>query len=253
MKLIFLGSGAAFGVKNDNYHSNMILVADNNERFLIDCGADARHSLADQGLFYSDIDHVYISHLHSDHVGGLEWLALCKYFDPACNKPTIYAHPSILNIIWDHTLKGGLSTIQRVKTDLNFFFDIVKADQEGIFEWNGIKMQTVQSVHIMNNYEYMPSFGLIFKANDTNVFITTDTQFAPHQLYDLYRHADVIYQDCETLENPSGVHANYKELLTLDGSIKSKMWLYHYNSTVLPDAKADGFLGFVKKGQVFEF
>ena len=26
------------------------------------------------GLGYADIDAVYISHLHADHVGGLEWL-----------------------------------------------------------------------------------------------------------------------------------------------------------------------------------
>ncbi|MEM7589467.1 MAG: ribonuclease Z, partial [Myxococcota bacterium] len=28
---------------------------------------------------------------------------------------------------------------------------------------------------------------------------------------------------------------------------------YHYNSGKLPDAKKDGFLGFVKRGQVFDF
>jgi hypothetical protein len=31
------------------------------------------------------------------------------------------------------------------------------------------------------------------------------------------------------------------------------MWLYHYNPGHLPDARADGFRGFVKKGQVFDF
>jgi hypothetical protein len=31
------------------------------------------------------------------------------------------------------------------------------------------------------------------------------------------------------------------------------MWLYHYNTGDLPDAKNDGFLGYVQKGQIFEF
>lgn len=35
--------------------------------------------------------------------------------------------------------------------------------------------------------------------------------------------------------------------------IKAKMWLYHYSDGDLPDAKQDGFLGFVAKGQVFTF
>jgi len=31
------------------------------------------------------------------------------------------------------------------------------------------------------------------------------------------------------------------------------MWLYHYNDGELPYAITDGFLGFVKQGQVFDF
>ena len=40
-----------------------------------------RHSLREQQLTYMDIKNIYISHLHDDHTGGLEWLALTTYFD----------------------------------------------------------------------------------------------------------------------------------------------------------------------------
>jgi hypothetical protein len=45
------------------------------------------------------------------------------------------------------------------------------------------------------------------------------------------------------------------ELKSLPAALKAKMWLYHWNGsfTKLPDAKTDGFLGFVEKGQEFEF
>ena len=69
MKLIFLGSGSAFTVQDNNYHSNMLLVAPNDKKLLIDCGADVRFSLNEIGLTYKDINDVYISHLHSDHAG----------------------------------------------------------------------------------------------------------------------------------------------------------------------------------------
>ena len=254
MKLIFIGTGSAFDVNTKNYNSNMLLVnEDINEKFLIDCGSDARHALFEMGLTYRDIKNVYISHLHADHVGGMEWLALTRNFDAECDKPTLYAHPAIINSIWENTLKGGLSTIQGVKTDLNYFFNTKPADSHGVFMWNDIAMQTVQTVHVVENFKYMPSYGLIFTINGTRIFITTDTQFAPNQLRDFYLNVDIIFHDCETLDKPSGVHANFNELVTLDSSIKSKMWLYHYNSGSLPDAKAFGFLGFVKKGQIFEF
>ena len=35
--------------------------------------------------------------------------------------------------------------------------------------------------------------------------------------------------------------------------IKNKMWLYGYQAGVLPDAKKDGFCGFVECRQVFDF
>ena len=83
--------------------------------------------------------------------------------------------------------------------------------------------------------------------------MTTDTQFSPEQIKNFYDMADLIFQDCETGEFESGVHAHYEKLKTLPEEFKKKMWLYHYQDGGLPDAKADGFLGFVKMGQVFDY
>ena len=68
-----------------------------------------------------------------------------------------------------------------------------------------------------------------------------------------YRVADVVYQDCETSPFKSGVHAHYEDLKTLPGDIKSKMHLCHCNPDPTQDPVADGFAGFIKKGQVFEY
>jgi hypothetical protein len=82
--------------------------------------------------------------------------------------------------------------------------------------------------------------------------------FQPMRVMSEYDNSDIIFQDCETYDwqtgkSKSGVHAHYRELLTLPEEIRSKMWLYHYqDARPLPDAKADGFAGFVEQGQVFE-
>jgi hypothetical protein len=109
----------------------------------------------------------------------------------------------------------------------------------------------------MDGYEIVPSYGLIMRVHSSpsvgEVLLTTDTQFAPNQINDFYKRASVIFQDCETSPYKSGVHAHYSELVTLPVDTKKKMWLYHYQDGPLPDAKADGFAGFVKQGQIFEF
>lgn len=253
MKLTFLGSGSAFTVGCDNYHSNMILENDSHEKLLVDCGSDARLALHELGLTYADIKSVYISHLHADHCGGLEWLGFTTRFDPRCLKPDLFISDKIKDDLWKNSLSGGLSSVQGITADLSTFFNVHPVKEEGVFVWHGLEIKLVQTIHVVAGFNVVPSYGLMFKANGICVFITTDTQFSPHQIIDFYEMADIIFHDCETSATKSGVHAQYAELSTLPSSIKQKMWLYHYNPGKLPDAKKDGFRGFVKKGQSFDF
>ena len=253
MKLIFIGTGSAFTV-GGNYNSNMLLVDEkNNKKLLIDCGSDARHALFDIGYSYKDINDVYVSHLHADHAGGLEWLALTHRFDSSSKKPNLFAHTNVLRQLWNNTLSGGMRTLQGVLAELEDFFIVHDISENSGFIWNQCSFQLVQMVHVVSGFEFMPSYGLIFTIKNTKIFITTDTQFAPFQLRDFYKSVDIIFQDCETTSTPSGVHAHFNELVALDESIKKKMWLYHYTHGKLPDAKKQGFCGFVKRKQIFEF
>lgn len=252
MKLLFVGSGSAFTVGADNYQSNMILEERGN-RLFVDLGSDAKIALNELGLSYKDIHDIYISHLHSDHVGGLEWVAFTKFFDAEAQKPTLHIPENLADELWNNVLSGGLKSIQGVSANLNTFFKVKKIKPNTHFTWEKVHFNIVQTVHVMSEYSVIPSYGLIFNVDGINVFITTDTQYCPHQIMDFYRRADVIFQDCETSTFHSGVHAHYTELINLDPAIKKKMWLYHYNPGPLPNPKKDGFKGFVKKGQVFDF
>ena len=251
MKFTFLGTGAAFTMTN--YHSNMLLEV-NGERLLVDCGGDARFSLRDVGYGSADVDALYISHLHADHIGGIEWLALSTYFNPQKARPVLYANERLTDELWENSLKGGLGTLQNQITHLETYFETRPIGRNSGFEFAGMKLKTVQTVHYMDGYEIVPSYGLIFPtSDDRQVFLTTDTQFTPGQLGTFYESSDIIFHDCETAKFRSGIHAHYDELKSLPEHLRAKMWLYHYQDGDLPDCKADGFAGFVNKGQVFEF
>lgn len=253
LKMIFLGSGSAFSLEANNYQSNVLLQKDN-ENLLIDAGGDIRFSLAAEQLSYNDIRNIYISHLHADHIGGLEWLAINTFFDPDyLGKPNLFACETIVQDLWDRSLSGGLRTISTELPLLNTFFNVNSIKQGGTFIWKDILFKLVQSVHVVSDYVVLPCYGLMICYENNRVYFTADSQYAPKQLLDFYEKATLIFHDCETMKRKSGVHAHYTELVKIPQHLKNKMWLYHYNDGKLPDAEADGFLGFVKRGQSFIF
>lgn len=254
MKLIFLGSGAALTVDEHNFQSNMLWVNNSGERLLLDCGSDIRRSLFKQNLTHLDIQNVYISHLHADHVGGLEWLALSSRFDSTPpKKPNLFIAQALKDDLWNKTLSGGLSTIPSELVTLETYFTVHVIPPNGSFIWSHQDFKIVQTVHAMNGFALLPSFGLFSEVDGQKVFITTDTQFCPNQMIFLYEESDVVFHDCETSSIKSGVHAHYEQLNSLPKELKAKMWLYHYNTKILPDARKDGFRGFVSCGQCFDF
>ncbi len=251
MELVFLGTGSAFTVGDNNYHSNALLKMDNGKSLLIDCGSDARHSLNALGLSYKDINAVYISHYHADHSGGLEWLALARKFDPTVSKPDLYASEELIPTLWQNNLSSGLKTLDDEDATIETFFNTHHVSDK--FDYDGLKVNLIRTHHFKSNKNWMPSFGIFFKANKTSVLFTTDTQFTPDYLMPYYEKADIIFHDCETTLFRSGVHSHFDQLKTLPDHIKKKMWLYHYNPGKLPDPLSEGFAGFVEPRQVFIF
>ena len=252
MKLQFLGTGGAFTKITDNFQSNMTIQSANGRYLLIDCGSDARHSLDHVGLKNEDIDGVYISHLHSDHVGGLEWLAFTRRFGLVQRKPKLYAHPQLVSRLWTNVLSGGLQSLEGDKpAAFSDFFELMPII-DNRYTWEGIDFQLVKTLHASNGKKPCPSFGLYFKGEKKTVFISTDTQFMPERYNVYFENADLIFHDCDTGTIKSPVHAHFSELVTLPEAIKAKMWLYHYSSDAGLNPQAHGFLGFVRKGQSFE-
>ncbi len=254
MKLVFLGSGSAFTVGAGNFQSNILLIKDDRQKLLLDCGSDIRFSLYAAGYSYRDITAIYLSHLHSDHAGGLEYIGFSRKFDDSCDRSKLYLHPDLINPLWQNTLSGSMGYLSEEEADLNSYFELETHHDKRNFSWSRILFELVQVVHVRDSQDkLMPSYGLFFVLDGTKIFLTTDTQFDLAILNPYYQQADLIFQDCETTASPTKVHAHYQQLVTLPRAIKQKMWLYGYQPGTLPNAQKADFLGFVQCGQEFDF
>jgi ribonuclease BN (tRNA processing enzyme) len=69
MKFIVLGSGTA--VPHPQRSSSGYWLETANGSLLLDCGASAIHRMAQENLDWANLDAIWISHFHLDHVGGL--------------------------------------------------------------------------------------------------------------------------------------------------------------------------------------
>lgn len=266
MKLTFLGRGGAFApIELGN--SNMMFTSDSGKRLMFDFGTTAPYIYRDEmKMDFKDIDAVYITHQHGDHIGGLELLAFSRFFiplkDSAMNiiRPKLYCMRALMRDLWDHSLRGGLESLQGKIMSLTDYFDCHPISENKHFDWEGYRFTPIQTVHVRSGYIIKHSYGLgvaklLPNGKNTNAYydayITADTQFDT-ALIEYYKKAKIIFNDCETTPFKSHVHPNYVDLKTLPEDIRNKMWLYHYGQKV-DSFKEDGFAGFVEKGQVFEF
>lgn len=257
MKIQFIGVGSAFTTP-DYYQSNMLITARSGKKLLLDCGGDARFALAECGIYGYNvgelIDAVYISHLHTDHIGGLEWLAFNTFFNPKSKKPTLFSEEKTMQELWEYSLKGGLGRIEGRVTQLKDYFDCYPQAETGTFYWESIAATLVKMPHVMTGSNNHYSYGLLLtEPGEASVFISTDTQFQPALIAEIAPRADVIFHDCETTPFNTPVHAHYQELCTLPSALKQKIWLYHYQPQPTYQPQQDGFKGFVIKGQEFDF
>jgi ribonuclease BN (tRNA processing enzyme) len=250
MKLKFAGVGNAFACR-EHYQSNAVVELDNNKLLLIDCGTDARFSVPDAYPFINNsnvseyIKCVYISHLHADHMGGLEWIAFTSLFGKNKIKPKLIIPKGLKDPLWD-CLKGCLEITDGKILSFDDFFDI----NEGVsFTVKDLKMRCVESIHVKAPVN-KKSYGL-FMEGEVKTYYTSDVigdNYSMNQRY--YEMSDQIFHDCETTPYKSGVHAHYDELKQLPEYIKNKMWLYHYSDDAKEkyNPKEDGFMGFVERG-----
>jgi ribonuclease BN (tRNA processing enzyme) len=259
MKVTFLGVGSAFSRK---YANSNILVESGAVKLLIDCSHSAPRALEEYGLSLKDVTHVFITHLHADHIGGLEEYAFqAKLFYN--RKPVIMTTETLLDRLWHASLRGGLEFFEEKPghsqpLTLQDYFNPKPVAPESWFTIGknpGLRIRP----HPTNHVQAMECYGLeveeLPEGQEKRFFFSGDTKFDSNLILHGVQTSSLIFHDCQLYDlgkdNERGVHASYQQLLTLPDDVRRRMWLYHYEDTPLPDAEKDGFAGFITELQSF--
>ncbi len=245
LHLQMLGTGSAFAKK---YYNNNALVQCNGAKLLIDCGYTAPRALHELGITPDQIDGILVTHLHADHIGGIEEMAFQLHY--LYHKKTKLFVPSLLQrTLWENSLKGSMESLQEGLTGLSSFFDVIILHEEQPLEcFDGIQVEIIRTEHIPGK----PSFSLVL---NQKIFYSADIRFSPDFLQNEVvgaRNCQHILHDCQ-LKGPGIVHTALAELLSLPESIQSKIYLMHYDDDMESYIGQTGPMEFIKQQHLYTF
>jgi len=216
MKITFLGTGGAF--TKTLYHSNLLIEFDDTN-LIVDFGYLTARSLHELKFPQVNVQNLFISHLHADHIGGIEELAIINRMIYN-RKINLYIHKELINPLWD-SIKGGIMHNDEFDATFEDYFNIHPVQKS--FQINNISFELIKTNHIKN----MLSFGLFFN----KILFTGDTKFDLQLLNEFGYRSDLIIHDCTFKSNP--VHTYYKDLISIPETLKKKTFLIHYSDDYL--------------------
>lgn len=244
--LTLLGIGGAFDADYGVANTNALLKIYAKEGkppllYLIDCGHTCGKQLHALGLDYKSIDGVLVTHVHGDHIDGLEVLGYKSFFLYGELTP-VFAPRNVLAGIWDalHPKMGFLQDgpKQAHQVDMDTYFHPEPVENAEVVLGNAVKVRFVPVQHV----EGMECYGLIFSNLNTGEILfrwSGDTVFtAGHVLFeDLAEDSNqLLFHDCLFYPPyPSTVHTHFAQLCTLQSELRSKVVLVHHGKSEAPE------------------
>ena len=119
--------------------------------YMIDCGEGAQLAFMKQRLSFSKLRHIFLTHLHGDHVLGLPGLISTLALTGNGGELTV------------HTFEEGAKELKRIvdyfchDTPFQLKFDIIKPEESVIYETKSLTVRTIPLNH------RVPCVGYVFE------------------------------------------------------------------------------------------
>ncbi len=160
-EVTILGTSSAFPA-HGRFPSAQV-VRYHEDYFLVDCGEGTQIRMTEYKIRRTKIHHVFISHLHGDHIFGLPGL-INSYHHYNRNEPLhLYGPPGLRQLI-DTTLR---LTQSMINFDL-IFHEILTTTLEKILEYKGLKIYAFPLRH------RVPTFGYLFREKQAQANLRKD-------------------------------------------------------------------------------
>ncbi|MDB5352736.1 MAG: hypothetical protein JWN86_3983 [Planctomycetota bacterium] len=226
LRFVCLGVGDAFSAR---WYSSCLAIESGGTWLLLDCPHPIRKILREAGeacgerLDIDIVSAVLLTHMHGDHVSGLEGFGFYSYF--ALNRPAVVlTHDLVRETLFTHyfaiaeeslryTSESAPPTITAKLTDL---FDVRTLSDTTTNGFGPFRIECRRTIH------QVPTFAMKIRAGDRCLGVSADTAYDPGLIAWLSE-ADLIIH-----ETNLGPHTPYEKLAALPEALRRKMRLTHY-------------------------
>lgn len=196
MEIQFLGTGAGNPSKTRNVSSLALkLLQEINQIWLFDCGEGTQHQILRTTIRPKKITHLFITHLHGDHIFGLPGFLSSRSFQTGEETPklTIYGPPGIKEYV--------NTSIRLSHSKLTYPLDIIELNPEG----GSFTLAEDWSIHYLPLNHGILSFGFRIKqptiSGELLVDKLADYPIQPGPLYGKLKRGESVRLDDGTVLN----------------------------------------------------
>ena len=225
LQVLPLGIGDAFTATED---FTSLLLLSPETTVMVDC-PDPIHRIlkttpkkAGLDLAIADINHLLLTHLHGDHVNGLEGLLYYRKFVLNLAPLKIYLSAEVADVLWDKRLAGSMeqtitsNTSESLKLHQEDFFEMIIVRPAEPFTIADMKFTVRMTQHSV------PTYGFVVECQSRKFGYSCDTSFEAKHL-EFLSEADLIFHDA----GGGIVHASHDELMQTTQEIRKKLHLIH--------------------------
>lgn len=223
MQITWNGTGAAWAA---HFGNSSAVVESGGTRLLVDCGHTVPSRLARMGLSLRDMNAVFISHLHGDHIYGLEEWGFRSYLIWNI-RPTLLIAEDLIRPLWNRVLSGTMAQVCDKACHLDDYFEVIPM-QVGKPQGFGPFTLEIRPVrHVPNAHSY----GVKVAADGVAVGFTCDSLAdADAWFYDETR---LVFHDCSfTPPFVETVHAHFEQLCAYPQAFRQRTMLVHYDDSI---------------------
>ncbi len=192
MKVTFFGTSAGLPTKERNTQSIALnLEPFSNSVWLFDVGEGTQHQILRHSIKLGKIDHIFITHMHGDHIFGLPGLLTSRSFQGGENKPLTLIGPKGIQNFIETSLKLS-------ESHLNYPITYIEINQQLTYHHKGFTVQAELLNHGITSYGYRieapTTPGTINVDALKNIGLEPGPEYQEVKLQDTFEHNGFIYK-----------------------------------------------------------